>query len=148
VTQTLRLFAAVALFGLFAVTVSARDDKTAAGTTKLDGQYTVESGERDGKAMSDLDVKGCKVVIAGDKITGTDGGGKEFLRGTFKVDETKKPMAVTLKAADGDAKTYSGLCEKTADGLKIVYNMDGGEAPTEFKTKDKQVLLVLKQTKG
>lgn len=143
----LRLLASVTVLGLAAFAVA--DDKSADGKTKLDGKYEVVSGERDGKPMSDQDVKGSVVTIAGDKITGVDGGGKEFLRVTFTCDETKKPAAITMKGAgSADGKTYSGLCEKTADGIKVVYNMEGGEAPTEFKTKDKQVMLVLKAVKS
>jgi uncharacterized protein (TIGR03067 family) len=130
------------------------DDKTGSAGTKIDGTYTLVSGERDGKPMADADVKDCKVTITADKITGTSKDGKEFLNATYTVDDKKdetkregqKTCHITLKSGDG--KTYKAMCEKTADGLKMVYHLDGGEEPTEFKTKDKQVMLVLKSSKG
>lgn len=130
------------------VTVAWADDKTAA--TKIDGTYAVASGERDGKPMAEADVQKCVVKITTDKITGTDKDGKEFLNASYTVDETKKaetgkPCHIVMKTADG--KSYHGMAEKTADGIRVVYQLDGGEAPSEFKTKEKQVLLVLKATK-
>lgn len=147
-TTLFRLFGTAAALALLISTGSAKDDKTGAGTTKLDGTYSVQSGERDGKAMSDQDIKECRVKITADKITATDGGGKEFLNCSFTLDETKKPHQITMKGTGANAgKSYVGLCEKTADGLRIAYPLDGGEPPTEFKTKDKQVVLVLKAVK-
>jgi uncharacterized protein (TIGR03067 family) len=129
------------------VSTASADDKA---NTKLDGTYSVTSGERDGKPMAEADIQKCVVKITADRITGTDKDGKEFLNATYTVDDTKKEETgkachVVMKSADG--KSYRGMAEKTADGLRVVYQLDGGEAPTEFKTKDKQVLLVLKATK-
>jgi uncharacterized protein (TIGR03067 family) len=130
------------------VSVATADDK--ADARKLDGVYSVTSGERDGKPMAEADVMKCVVKITADRITGTDKDGKEFLNASYTIDETKKeetgkPCHFVMKTADG--KTYRGMAEKSADGMKVVYQLDGGEAPTEFKTKDKQVMLVLKSTK-
>lgn len=117
------------------------DDKA-----KLDGRYSVVSGERDGKAMEAKDIEGCVLTVNGDKIIATGKDGKEFLNCTFTADESKKPCVVTLKGTGSNAgKTWLALSEKTADGFRVIYQMEGGEAPTDFKTKEKQVLLVLKR---
>jgi uncharacterized protein (TIGR03067 family) len=132
------------------IPVVSADDKGTAATQKIDGTYSVVAGERDGKPMADADVQKCIVKITASAISGTDKDGKEFLNATYAMDETKQDAAgktchIIMKTSDG--KAYQGMCEKTADGLKVVYQMAGGEAPTEFKTKEKQVLLVLKAAK-
>lgn len=143
-SRTTQLFACAAV--ALAASVAIADDKSAATPTKIDGTYAIVSGERDGKPMADADIKNCKVTITGDKITGTDKDGKEFLNATYTVEEpkdaAKKACVVRMETTGG--KKYMGLAEKTADGLKIVYQLDGGQPPTEFKAGEKQVLLVLK----
>ena len=37
-----------------------------------------------------------------------------------------------------------GLIEKKGDTVKLIYALPGGETPTEFKTKEKQLMFVLK----
>lgn len=118
--------------------------------TKIDGKYAVESGERDGKPMAKEDVQNCVVVITTDRITGSDKDGKEFLNAKYTTDDTKKDETgkrchIIMTTADG--KAYRGICEKTSDGLRIVYQLDGGEPPADFKTKEKQVMLVMKMAK-
>lgn len=117
------------------------DDKA-----KMDGRYSITAGERDGRVLTAQELEGGIVTVNGDKIIGTSKDGKEFLNCTFTADESKKPCVITLKGTGSNAgKTWLALSEKTADGFRVVYQMEGGEVPTEFKAKDKQVLLVLKR---
>lgn len=144
-SRTFQLCACAAV--LLAASVVVADDKSAPAPTKIDGTYAIISGERDGKPMADADIKNCKVTITGDKITGTDKDGKEFLNATYTVEEPKKEdgkKACVVRMETTGGKKYMGMAEKTADGLKIVYQLDGGQPPTEFKAGEKQVLLVLK----
>ena len=40
----------------------------------------------------------------------------------------------------------AGVIEVDGDVVKLAYNLPGGEAPTDFKTGEKQHLFVLKKT--
>ena len=40
-----------------------------------------------------------------------------------------------------------GLIEKEDDTVRIIYALPGGDLPTEFRTKDKQLLFVMKKVK-
>ncbi|MEO2088173.1 MAG: hypothetical protein ABGY75_01575, partial [Gemmataceae bacterium] len=116
-SRTFQLCACAAV--LLAASVVVADDKSARAPTKIDGTYAIVSGERDGKPMADADIKNCKVTITGDKITGTDKDGKEFLNATYTVEESKdaakKACVVRMETTGG--KKYRGMAEKRADGL-------------------------------
>jgi len=124
-------------------------DDQAIDPKKLEGTYTITSGEREGKAIPEADLIGCTARITADKIVASDKAGTPFLTVTYTLDSTKKPCVVKMKSTGTDAKECVGLieCDKAKDTVRIVYHVDGGQAPTEFKTKEKQVLLVLKPQK-
>ncbi len=44
----------------------------------------------------------------------------------------------------GEEVTAKGLIEKDGDTVKLIYALPGGEMPTEFKTKEKQLMFVMK----
>jgi uncharacterized protein (TIGR03067 family) len=130
------------VFCVFAAPLAA--DEQAIDPKKLEGAYTITTGERDGKPIPEADLTGCTVRITADKIVAADKSGTPFLNVTYTLDTAKKPCLVKMKSTATDAKEYMGLVEREKDTVKIVYHMDGGEAPKEFKTKEKQVLLVMK----
>ena len=119
---------------------AAADDKD----MKLDGGYTLVSGERDGKAIPEERIKGSIVKFAGDKIVGTDKDRKEFFASTFTLDTSKTPWVIKMKSSTPKDSEAVGLIKKDGDTITIVYALPGGAAPTEFKTKEKQHLFVLK----
>jgi uncharacterized protein (TIGR03067 family) len=120
------------------------DDKDGKGNAKLDGGYTLVSGERDGKAIPEDRVKGSIVKFTGDKIVGTDKDKKEFFVSTYTLDTSSTPWKIKMKSTtpkDGEA---AGVIKKEGDTITIAYNLPGGTPPTDFKTKEKQHLFVLK----
>jgi len=153
-----------AVFGLgvaFAVTSvrptpdapPAADGKKAVAS--LEGAYTIVSGERDGKAIPEAEIKGAVVRFTDGKIVGTDKDRKEFFAATYAVDAAKKPWKIDMKSiapakaspggdAPKDGMKASGLIKKEGDTLTIIYALPGGETPTAFKTKEKQQMFVLK----
>lgn len=121
----------------------------------LEGAYTIVSGERDGKAIPEDEIKGSVVRFADGKVIGTDKNRKEFYAAAYTVDATKKPWKIDMKSvppAKPDATgttpresvTATGLVKKEGETLTIVYALPGGDAPTEFKTKAKQQMFVMK----
>lgn len=117
------------------------DDKAA---PKLDGGYTVVSGERDGRPIPEDRIKGSIVKFAGNAIVGTDKDKKEFFAATYTLDTTKTPWVINMKSAAPKEETTAGVIKKDGDTITIAYALPGGTAPTEFKTKEKQHLFVLK----
>jgi uncharacterized protein (TIGR03067 family) len=121
------------------------DDKTRAG--KLDGTYTVVSGEHAGKAIPEAEIQGSVVTFTGDRIVGTDKDRKEFFAATYMVDTTAKPMKIVMTSTAPKAgEKAAGIIQVEGDTIKLAYNLPGGEAPTDFKTGAKQHMFVLKRT--
>jgi uncharacterized protein (TIGR03067 family) len=133
----------IAALAIFAVSgVAFAEDKA----VNLDGTYTIESGERDGKAIPAEELKGAIVKFEGDKIVGTDKDKKQFFGCTFTIDRASKPMAIRMvstKPVEGE-KT-AGVIEMTGDTIKICYALPGGAAPKDFKTAEKQQCFTLKK---
>jgi uncharacterized protein (TIGR03067 family) len=133
------------LFGAAAVLASglAADEKKA--EAKLEGGYTVVSGEEGGKAVPAEHIKGSMVRFTGDRITGTDNDKKEFFAAKYKLDTGKKPWVITMTSSEPKTATATGLIKKEGDTITLIYSLPGVPAPTEFKTKEKgQHLFVLK----
>jgi uncharacterized protein (TIGR03067 family) len=114
---------------------------------KLDGEYTIVSGEKDGKPIPDEQLKGSIVRIAGDKIIGTDKDRKELFASTFTINADTTPMQIKMKTTTPKEMEAVGLIKKDDVALTIIYALPGGAEPKEFKTKDLQQLFVLKPAK-
>lgn len=137
--------------GLFALSVAAvavqpqaRAEDEKKGAASLEGGYTIVSGEHGGKAIPEEHIKGSIVKITADLIVGTDKDKKEFFSSSYTLDTSKKPWAITMKSKEPKEATALGLVKKEGDTVTIVYATPGGDTPTDFKTKEKQNLFVLK----
>jgi len=142
---TATLFGGVAL--LTSATGAQEKDKFAVEAPKLDGGYTIVSGEEDGKAVPADRIKGAIVRFNGDTITGTDKDKKEFFAAKFTVETDKKPWVIKIRSTEPKAADASGLIKKEGDTVTLIYAKPGGAMPTEFKTKENQHLFVLKALK-
>lgn len=149
----LRLCTALAL-ACFCISLAAADDKRdekkddkKPEATKLEGTYTITSGERDGKPLPEAEFKGAVVTIKGNKMFGTDKDKKEFFAATFTLDTGAKPWKINMVSiSPKEGEKAAGVVEATGDTVKICYNLPGGDAPTEFKTKGKQQCFTLMKT--
>ena len=117
----------------------------------LIGGYTIVSGEKYGEKEDPDRLKGTTVRIAEDAIAVLDKEKKELYVQTYKIDTTTKPWHITLRSKvtpytdkKSEEVTAKGLIEKDGDTVKLIYALPGGEAPTEFKTKEKQLMFVMK----
>jgi uncharacterized protein (TIGR03067 family) len=136
--KLLTLLVAVAAACLIAAPVTADD-------LKLEGQYTIVSGEKDGQPLAQDELTGRTVRITADKITVTNKDGKEEMACTYTLDQTKKPHVIRTKGTgSNEGKDHVGIIERTADNQIRIVLSEGTEVPTEFKTKEKQKMLVLK----
>jgi uncharacterized protein (TIGR03067 family) len=138
--------------------LAAADDKTnkPGETPKLEGTYTIVSGEENGKAVAKERIDGAMIVFTDKTVVGTDKSKTEFFSCTYTVDSTKSPWTITLTDAtkgavpDKEKKpaeraTSSGLIKQDGDTVTIIYSLAGGKAPTEFKTGDNQMMFVMKR---
>ena len=138
-------FLGAAVLGLFALSLTAQDrpgEKDDA--SKLEGTYTIVSGEEGGKSIPPERIEGSLVKFTADKITGTDKDRKEFFAATYKLDTSKKPYRIRMKSTTPKEHETVGLVEKKGETLRIIYALPGGPEPTEFKTKEGQQMFVLK----
>ncbi len=139
----------------FLLNVPARSDDgqkpTISGEpSDLIGGYTIISGEKFGYKEPNERIEGTTVRIADDAIIVLDKDKKEVYAQTYKIDTSTKPWKITLKSKitpknqgteDAEAK---GLIKKEGDIVTIIYALPGGATPTEFKTKEKQLMFVMK----
>jgi uncharacterized protein (TIGR03067 family) len=142
------------LFGAAIVAALAISTAVAADTApRVEGSYTIVSGERNGKALPAEDFTGSLVVIAKDTIVGTDKDKKQFFSCTYTLDAGSKPMKITMKSTPmgqapkdkESAPDTPGLIQMDGDTIKIVYALPGGKPPTDFKTGKDQQMFVLKR---
>jgi uncharacterized protein (TIGR03067 family) len=101
---------------------------------KFQGEWTVESGERDGQKFPEEVAKSLKRTVKGDK-TIVSREGQVVAEGTITLDPTKKPKTIDIKL-DASGETVQGIYELDGDTLKICYAAPGMPRPKEFATKE------------
>jgi uncharacterized protein (TIGR03067 family) len=126
----LKSFTALAVFLVLAPLVPAADAKAG----DLDGTWLAEKAELAGQKYPDEFRKSLKLVIDGDKYTGT---AERPDRGTLKVDASARPKAMDITGTDGPnkGKTFPAIYEHDGDTLRICYDLSGKARPTTFATK-------------
>ena len=113
------------------------------------GTYVATAGSRDGKPLTEEQIKGVTFRFDADKMVITDRSGKEIHKCTHTIDKTANPWKINMKMTEpsGGDKTAVGLIQRDGENVSIIYPLAGGETPTEFKTKEKQEMYVLKLQK-
>ena len=136
-----------ALLAIAGVALAPKADTPA--TPKLEGVWTAESMESNGKAvpagaaaLMRFNFKGEKVVIRGNR---QDESEEEM---DFKVDPEKKPAQLVLT---GKGKPINAIYAFEGDKLKLCVRREGSSKgfPTEFKStpESELVFIVLKREK-
>jgi uncharacterized protein (TIGR03067 family) len=152
----------VASAGFVTAQQSQRDGGKAAPKDKagkLEGSYTIVSGERAGTALPKADFDGATVTFTDKKVMGADKSKSEFFSALYTVDRSKSPWVISMTDAkamgkDADKEKYqkdqgasaTGLIKQDGDTVTLVYALPGGKAPTEFKAGENQQMFVLKRT--
>jgi uncharacterized protein (TIGR03067 family) len=115
----------------------------------LEGTYVATAGARDGKPLTEEQIRGLTFRFDADKLVITDKSGKELHKCTHTIDKSSTPWKIDMKmdgSAAGDKRAV-GLIQMDGDTVSFIYPLAGGETPTEFKTKEKQEMYVLKRQK-
>ncbi|MFL5338593.1 MAG: TIGR03067 domain-containing protein [Gemmataceae bacterium] len=111
-------------------------DAVKADMAKLEGDWSMVSGEIDGSAMP-------AAGVATGKRTAKDGetkvviNGMLFIQAKYTVDPSKKPKTIDYAVTGGFAKgkTELGIYEIDGDTVKFCFASPGKERPTDFTTK-------------
>jgi uncharacterized protein (TIGR03067 family) len=111
----------------------------------LVGGYTIVSGEKYGKPEPPERVAGTIVRFTERDVKVVDKDSRELYVADYTLDATKAPCAIALTATVGPSSgdVAQGLIEKTGDTIRLIYALPGGAAPTDFHTKEKQLLFVM-----
>jgi len=125
---------------------SSEKSGTKLSPAELAGGYTIVSGEKFGLKEPEDRIKGSTVRFTDDRVVVTDKDKKEVYGASYTLEPGDKAcrIVMTSKLADKEGEVAHGLIEKNGDTVRLIYALPGGEEPTEFKTKDKQLMFELK----
>jgi uncharacterized protein (TIGR03067 family) len=94
--------------------------------------------EQNGMTLDEATVKkiGLTLILKGENYT-VKAGDKVVDEGTSTIDTTKTPNTLAIKPALGPnkGKTLPAIVETKGDRMKVCYNLEGNDRPTEFATK-------------
>jgi uncharacterized protein (TIGR03067 family) len=102
--------------------------------TKLEGEWSMVSGEADGQPLPADYVKNAKRVAKDGETTVTFNG-QVFMRAKFTVDASKTPKTIDYAMTEGftKGKTQLGVYELDGDTVKFCFASPGQERPTDLK---------------
>jgi len=112
----------------------------------LQGAWEGQSGEQDGKALPEEEVKKMRVSIKGDRMLMIPGG--EWTPLTFKLDPAKSPKVMYMRPTEGPEKDKAVpviyRLDKQADTLTLCCDAKDGKAvPEDFAAKKGSGLMLL-----
>ena len=107
------------------------------------GKWTIEKAEANGEEIKAEDLRDVIITFTGERY--------ELLvkdqrdAGTIKLDEKQNPKTMDSTDTEGDdvGKVTKAIYELKGDTLRVCYALDGGERPTEFKSKGDRPLLLI-----
>ena len=116
----------------------------------LVGRYVITSGEKEGMKEPEERIKGTTVTFTKETVIVADKDKKEIYSASYTLDTTTTPSQITMTSrVEGSAgEVVRGLIQQDKDDdkvIRLVYALPTGEVPKEFKTKEKQLMFVLKK---
>lgn len=147
--RNISLVALLIAFGASTLGWTADEAKSDCDAKRIAGRYQIVSGEKFGVKVPEKDFDGSVVVFTTDTIVMTDKDQKQSYAATFKLEPGEKHCRITMTStlAGNQGQRARGLVEKQGETLRLIYALPGGDEPTEFRTRDKQLLFVLKPPK-
>jgi uncharacterized protein (TIGR03067 family) len=142
--------ALVLLLGFSAADEPKKAPGAAEELRRLQGTWTVEAWEEDGKAVTGDDLKKRGVFFGGSFFL-LRRDNKVFRAGGIQFDPARNPSTMNFIVREGDGKgeVMPGIYSLDGDTLKICFNPKGETAPKDFKpdAKDGFTLITLKKPK-
>jgi uncharacterized protein (TIGR03067 family) len=101
----------------------------------LNGRWICNSAMKGGEALPDNIGKSSGLVLFNGQYTAIVGGDRD--EGTYKIDESANPKAITFVATKGpnQGKTIQGIYELDKGSLRICSDLSGKTRPTKFESK-------------
>ena len=126
---------------------SSKADKTCTPES-LVGRYVIVGGEKEGVKEPDERIKGTTVTFSKDTVVVADKDKKEIYSASYRLNATTNPCDITMtsRVESSGGEIARGLIQKEGDTVRLVYALPTGEVPAVFKTKEKQLMFVLKKT--
>jgi uncharacterized protein (TIGR03067 family) len=142
---------------VFSGTMVRADDPAAKEAKKLQGEWQVVEGERNGKKATreSAEIKDMRFVFKDNElIVGIANGNGAERKSNFKLDPAKMPTEIDITSLDGQEKgqTTAGIYKLDKDRLTICMPYspkNPGDRPKEFKAgaDDNVLLIVLERVK-
>jgi uncharacterized protein (TIGR03067 family) len=113
----------------------------------LAGRYDIVDGEKEGTKEPAERIKGTTVTITKDSIVVADKAKREIYTSFYKLDTTTNPCGITMtsRVQSSAGEIARGLIQKEGDTVRLIYALPTGEIPAGFKTKEKQLMFVMKK---
>jgi len=126
------VFAVVVLAGSLAAEDGAKKEMA-----KLDGEWSMISGQASGQSLPAEAVKTGKRICKDGETTITISG-KVYFKAKVIIDQTKKPKAIDYEMTEGPTKgkSHLGIYELDGDTVKFCFAAPGKDRPTEFTAKE------------
>src|SRR5262249_6182794 len=104
---------------------------------RLEGEWSMVSGQINGKAMPDAFLKGSRRV-AKDGVTTVTIGGRPFMKAKFTIDPSKKPKTMDYLMLEGltKGKKQLGIYKLEGDTATFCFAAPGKERPSDFTAKE------------
>lgn len=125
---------------------SSKVDKTCTAEL-LVGRYVIVSGEKEGAKEPEDRIKGTTVTFSKDSVVVVDKDKKEMYSASYKLNATANPcdIVMTSKVEGYAGEVARGLIQKEGNTVRLIYALPAGEIPSEFKTKEKQLMFIMKK---
>jgi len=142
---------AIALSILLSTESYADSPATVSTTLLLQGRWELGGGVNQGRELTSTELAGTYVTVTTNSIVTFDANDQQRYRAVFTLDETKKPMEITMTSLSSNStpeektveqKTKSPANEVATGILKfngdekwiLCYALPGAVRPTEFKS--------------
>ncbi|GAB5406781.1 MAG: hypothetical protein Aurels2KO_50120 [Aureliella sp.] len=133
---------------------------------RLQGRWAIIDGVNQGRQLSSNDLEGMYMSVKTNVIATYDSKDNARFQAVFAIDETKKPIRITLNGLDlrkvaqpNQASTKPGSYDPISHGIikfkgndvcLLCYSLPGGDKPTKFNSPSgsKQVFFKLRRIGG
>jgi uncharacterized protein (TIGR03067 family) len=135
---------------VLAVATSAGAQDAGKEMARLEGEWSMVSGEANGVSMPEATVKSGKRVAKEGETT-IYMSGRVYFKARFTIDPAKEPKSIDYVMTEGPTKgkTHRGIYKLDGDTVRFCFAAPGKDRPTEFTAKEgsQRTLSVWKRVK-